>query len=141
MTMKATSDGMMTIGEAAKAVGVATSVLRYYEDQGLLVPSARSDNGYRMYASKDVDRLRFIRSAQGVGFSLDDIRTLLNLEQQGSGSTQADVQGLLERRLALVDEKMKELKRVRTALGRALDRCRHSNGECAVINEISPKRS
>ena len=70
MTTKTAIDGMMTIGDAANAVGVATSVLCYYEDQGLLVPSARSDSGYRMYASKEVDRLRFIRSAQDVGFNL-----------------------------------------------------------------------
>ena len=84
--------------------------------------------------------MRFIRSAQAVGFTLDDIRTLLNLDATGTKSCQAEVQHLLEQRLAEVDEKMKDLKRVQVALGRALDECRHSNGECAVIKRIRPTR-
>lgn len=134
-------DELMNIGAVAKATGLATSALRFYEQKGLLAPTMRNGAGYRLYNGQAVEQVRFIRSAQGVGFNLDDIRTLLDLEQQDAGSSQADVQGLLERRLAQVDEKMKELKRVRTALGRALERCRGSNGECAVIREISPKRS
>jgi MerR family Zn(II)-responsive transcriptional regulator of zntA len=134
-------DELMNIGAVAKATGLATSALRYYEQEGLLTPTMRSEAGYRLYDGEAVERVRFIRSAQGVGFNLDDIRRLLDLERQGAGSCQADVQGLLERRLAQVDKKMRELKRVRTALGRALDRCRRSNGECAVISEISPRKN
>lgn len=134
-------DELMNIGAVAKATGLATSALRYYEQEGLLAPTMRSGAGYRLYDGEAVERVRFIRSAQGVGFNLDDIRTLLDLEQQGTGSSQADVQGLLERRLAQVDEKMKELKRVQAGLGRALDRCRRSKGECSVIGEFSPRKN
>lgn len=134
--MTATSDAMMTIGDAAKAVGVATSVLRYYEDQGLLVPSARSDNGYRLYASKDVDRLRFIRSAQSIGFTLDDIRTLLDVERQQTTCGQAEVQDLIEHRLAEVDQKMKDLKRVAAGLSSALGRCRGNKDRCDVLKRL-----
>ena len=91
-------DELMNIGAVAKATGLATSALRYYEQEGLLAPTMRSGAGYRLYDGKAVERVRFIRSAQGVGFNLDDIRTLLDPEQQGTGSRQADVQSLLERR-------------------------------------------
>ncbi len=136
MTMKATSDGMMTIGESAKTVGVATSVLRYYEDQGLLVPSARSDSGYRMYAPEDVKRLQFIRSAQSIGFTLDDIRALLDVERQQTTCGQAEVQNLIERRLSEVEQKMKDLKRVRAGLNNALDRCRGNKDQCEVLKHL-----
>ncbi len=140
MNANTEKNGLMTVGEAAKAVGVAGSVLRYYEKEGLLVPSSRGRNGYRMYDGVDVDRLRFIRSAQAVGFTLGDIRALLDVETGNLRACQSEVQALLERRLAKVDEKMKDLKRVRAALGQALDRCRRSTGECAVIKDIGLRK-
>ncbi len=140
MTTKAQTDHLMTIGQVAQATGVTTPTLRYYEEEGILSPTTRSRAGYRLYDAQAVEQLRFIRSAQAVGFTLDDIRTLLNLDATGTKSCQAEVQHLLEQRLAEVDEKMKDLKRVQVALGRALDECRHSNGECAVIKRIRPTR-
>lgn len=136
MTTKATGDGLMTIGEAATSVGVATSVLRYYEEQELLVPSARSSSGYRMYAAEDVDRLRFIRSAQAIGFTLDDIRALLDVETDAPTACRHEVQSLIERRVAEVDAKMKDLRRVRKALGDALKRCRASKDRCEVLTRL-----
>ncbi len=148
---KQANNGLMTIGEVAKAVGVATSVLRYYEKEGLLVPSSRSRGGYRMYQSGELDRLQFIRARRWrVGFTLEDICALLDLEHEDPKVCKSNVQHLIERRLAEVDHKMKDLKRVRGALGQALERRRsrlqpasrgRSSGECAVIKEISPKRS
>ena len=73
-------DGLTTIGEIAGSVGVATSTLRYYEREGLLKPSGRSGAGYRLYDPASVERLRFIRTAQAVGFALDDIKALLALD-------------------------------------------------------------
>ena len=140
VTMKATSNRMISIGEAAKAVDVATSVLRYYEQQRLLIPAARTQRGYRMYRPADIDRLRLIRAAQAIGFTLDDIRSLLQLETSGARSCQTKVQALIESRLAEIDQKMKSLRRVRKALGQALDRCRSSRGECEVMKELSPKQ-
>ena len=68
-----------TIGPLASAVGVPTSTLRFYERAGLLKPDARTGGNYREYGEKALDRLRFIRSAQATGFSLDDIREFLSL--------------------------------------------------------------
>jgi len=130
----------MTIGEVARTADVATPTLRYYEQEGLLSPTTRSRAGYRLYDTQAVERLRFIRSAQAVGFTLDDIRTLLRLDASNGKSCQAEVQNLLKQRVAEVNEKMKDLKRVQRALGQALDRCQRSNGECEVLKQIRPTR-
>ena len=71
--MIANSQGM-TIGRAAKAAGVPATTLRYYEREGLLDAPVRTTAGYRMYDDQAVERLRFIRAAQAVGFTLNDIR-------------------------------------------------------------------
>lgn len=120
----------MTIGRVAKTAGVPASTLRYYEREGLLEAPIRSAAGYRMYDDQAVERLRFIRAAQAVGFTLDDIRTLLQLNSRESCG---DVQKLLERRMAEVERKMAELKYVRTALGKALRRCKQATRDCPVL--------
>ena len=140
MTTKAQPDPLMTIGEVAQAAGVATPTLRYYEQEGLLIPTTRSPAGYRLYDAQAVERLRFIRSAQAVGFTLEDIRALGRLERERGAQCKAEVRRLLTQRLAEVNEKMKELKRVQRTLGQALDRCQRSNGECKVLKDISPAR-
>lgn len=133
-------NSLMTIGHAARAAGVAATTLRYYEREGLLSPSERSRARYRLYDEQTVDRLKFIRSAQAVGFALDDIKHLLALDAADVRTCRADVQPLLEHRIADIDRKISELKRVRSALGLALERCRTSAGECAVLRELQPAK-
>jgi len=74
---------LLTIGQLAKKVKMRTSALRYYEEQGLLTPAERSESGYRLYAAQAEDTLHFIQRAQQIGFSLADIRTLLENWQGG----------------------------------------------------------
>ena len=74
----------LTIGELAKRANVATSLLRYYEKENLLSPSGRTDSGYRVYSQDAERRLRFIRSAQRYGFSLDDIRNIIGADKNNS---------------------------------------------------------
>ena len=131
--MIANSQGM-TIGRAAKAAGVPATTLRYYEREGLLDAPVRTTAGYRMYDDQAVERLRFIRAAQAVGFTLDDIRTLLQLDSHESCG---DVQKLLERRIGEVDRKMAELRFVRTALGKALKQCEKSDRDCPILMSLS----
>ena len=137
----AEKERLMTIGKVAQATGVTTHTLRYYEQERIVTPTERNRAGYRLYDAEALERLQFVRSAQAIGFTLDDIRTLLSLDAGNAKSPKAEVQGLLKKRLAEVNEKMKDLRRVQVALGRALDQCQSSNGECAIIKKIRPKRS
>jgi len=87
-----------------------------------------------------LERLQFIRAAQAVGFTLQDIRALAALDPQDKNCCQAEVQTLLQGRLAELDGKMKELKRVRKSLEQALGRCRSASGECPVLDELNPEK-
>ena len=70
------------IGFAAKAAGVTVETVRYYEREGLLGTASRTDSGYRLYSDADVARLQFIRKAKALGFTLDDIAELLQLQDE-----------------------------------------------------------
>ncbi len=90
-----------TIGQLAKRVGLRTSTLRYYEEQALLKPNARSAAGYRLYDAGAEQTLHFIQRAQRLGFSLADIRILLNGRQSGNLSHEAVIETAKARYLAL----------------------------------------
>jgi MerR family copper efflux transcriptional regulator len=124
---------MWTIGQVASAVGVATSTIRYYEREGLLPRPPRTAAGYRLYDPSALERLRFIRTAQSVGFSLEDVRALLALDHRSSCN---QVQRLIEARLADVLRRIGELEHVRDTLAAALDRCRKSGRGCPVLRDF-----
>ena len=126
-------DELLTIGQIAERVGVAASALRFYEREGLIRPAARSRAGYRLYDSTSVEQLRFIRAGQAIGFSLDDIKALLVLDENTSCK---QVQTMIEQRLSEVDTKLANLRRVKSTLFSALARCRSSNRGCAVVADL-----
>ena len=128
-------NNLMNIGQVARAAGVATTALRYYEREGVLIPQGRSEAGYRLYDQRAVEQLAFIRSAQAVGFTLEDIHMLLFTDGKQK-IAKKDVQGLIEKRLQEVEEKMKDLKRVSAALRDALQKCRQSKGACPVLTDL-----
>ena len=104
-----------TIGRLAKRLGLAPSTLRYYEDQKLLKPPARTEAGYRIYDAEAEDRLRFIQRAQRIGFSLADIRNLLEgLEQGAMGGER--VAALAEARYLEIERQLAELQVLRHEL-------------------------
>ena len=110
----------MGIGKLAVRAGVSIDTVRYYEKSGLLSPQERLASGYRRYGDLQVSRLRFIRRAQGLGFSLKDIRDLLGLSQQ------RDVQRVkraAERKLADVEQRLASLTRVRDGLAALVATC------------------
>src|SRR5690349_1815186 len=100
-----------SIGQLAKAAGVASSTIRYYEREGLLKPEARSGGNYRVYTRGSLERLEFIRSAQAVGLSLADVGEMLDVAS-GSEEPCREVVALAERRLAEVRRKLEHLKTV-----------------------------
>jgi len=136
--MKLNHESRMTIGRAAETLGVPVSTLRYYEREGLVTPPERSSSGYRLYDQAAVERLAFIRSAQAVGFTLEDIRELLRLDEDSSCK---DVQRLLNHRLAEVESKLADLKRVRNALSGALEQCRKSRRGCGVLIGLKHRKA
>jgi MerR family transcriptional regulator, mercuric resistance operon regulatory protein len=136
--MKLNNATQMTIGQIAKTLDLPISTLRYYEREGLLASPDRSGSGYRLYDEAAVERLAFIRSAQAVGFTLEDIRELLRLDGDSSCK---DVQTLLNRRLAEVETKLADLKRVRTALSGALEQCRKSRRGCGVLMGLKHRKA
>src|SRR4051812_588648 len=100
----------MGIGAIAKRAGVSTDTVRYYERNGLLAPQARLASGYRRYGGLQLARLRFIRRAQDLGFTLKEVRELMSLSQQRDV---ARVKRAAQRRLADVEQRITSLERVR----------------------------
>ncbi len=105
----------MRIGELARQVGVATSAIRFYEESGLLPEPARTPAGYRDYDPEVVDRLAFIRAGQAVGLTLGELRDVLAVRDAGEPPCR-HVTELLDQRLAEVDERIRELRRLRRDL-------------------------
>ena len=134
--MEKTNSELLNIGQASASVSVATSTLRYYEREGLLAPSDRSHAGYRLYDAAAVRQLRFIRAAQSVGFSLEDIKGMLALDERTSCK---QVQSMIEERLAGLALRIAELKSVQSTLTSALDRCKKSRRGCPVLGDLHRK--
>lgn len=109
----------MTIGELAGRLGLRTSALRYYEQQGLLQPAGRNSSGYRVYGPEAEETLRFIQRSQRIGFSLDDIKTLLRGLEDGELSD-ANVLAAAEERFVSVERRLTELLVTRHELERFL---------------------
>lgn len=108
---------MPKIGELSVKADLPTQTIRFYERVGLLPRPERAPNGYRLYESEDVQRLRFIRSARALDFSLDDIQEILDLRDRGSAPCRV-VMGLMARQIEAIDDRIRELKRLRRELTR-----------------------
>jgi MerR family copper efflux transcriptional regulator len=119
---------MLTIGKAAAQAGISIDTVRFYERAGLLKKTMRTAAGYRLYQPDDVDRLRFIRRAKALGFSLEEIAELLALND-GVGERSA-VRAIAERRLAELEQKIAELDRVRRTLAELVHACDGAGPVC-----------
>jgi DNA-binding transcriptional MerR regulator len=108
------------IGALAKRAGVGIDTVRYYEREGLLEPQERLASGYRRYSQLEVSRLRFIRKAQALGFSLKEVRELLALS---SHRDVAKVKKKAEAKLIDVEKRLAELTRVRDGLSALITAC------------------
>ena len=135
---------MYRIGELAKHYQVKTDTLRFYNKQGLLNPSSRSESGYRMYSEDDAERLRFILRAKAIGFSLTDIAELLSIELDKSNRACADVKGVVDIKLADVEAKIAELNYFKTSLQRLSDACcggPESAEHCSILDALESNSS
>ena len=111
---------LFKIGEVAKRSGVSVESLRFYENRGLLEPTGRTASGYRLYDGAVFDRLRFVKKAQAVGFTLGETASIIAEAKQGKRPC-AEVRRMAEDRLRDLDIKLKQLKRYRRELKRTLD--------------------
>ena len=109
----------LKIGDVAKASGIGIETLRFYEKSGLLDQPSRTESGYRLYDADVLARLEFIKRAQFLGFSLDEIRRIIADKRAGQ-SPCAEVREIVRHRLAELDERMREMKRYRRELATAL---------------------
>jgi MerR family transcriptional regulator, mercuric resistance operon regulatory protein len=123
----------LTIGKLAAAGGVGVETIRFYQRKGLLAQPTR-EVGFRRYGSEDVRRLRFIRQAQTAGFTLSEIKELLDLD---AGEDRARARELARLRIAALDAKIDELQRARDALERLANECRQgSSGPCPILSSF-----
>lgn len=125
-----------SIGQLADRAGVAIDTVRYYERNGLLAPAGRLASGYRRYSVMELKRLRFIRRAKSLGFSLADIRGLLALSEEPDV---AKVKQAAQRKLADVEQRLAELERIRTGLHTLIAACPgHGRAEaCPILNALT----
>lgn len=109
----------LKIGEVAKASGIGIETLRFYEKSGLLDSPSRTESGYRIYNEDVLERLDFIKRAQVLGFSLDEIKRIITDKRAGQ-SPCAEVREIVRHRLADLDARMREMKQYRNELASAL---------------------
>ena len=123
------------IGALAKRAGVSIDTVRYYEKSGLLAPQTRLASGYRRYGDRQLARLRFIRRAQELGFSLSDINVLLGLSGQRDV---ARIKRSAERKLSEVNKRIASLVRIQSALTGLIAKCPgHGRAdECPILNAL-----
>ena len=127
----------MRIGELAEHAGVNVQTLRYYERRGLLAAPSRSRAGFRHYEQESLQRIRFIRRAQDLGFTLEEIRDLLNLWHQSTTACGA-VEMRATTTLARIDQKIADLHRMRAALAQYTAACRmhRSVDGCPLLTSL-----
>jgi MerR family mercuric resistance operon transcriptional regulator len=127
-----------TIGQLAGKVRIPVSTVRYYERIGLFEPEHRSQGNYRLYGPASLHRLRFIRAAQSIGFTLDDIRSLIGTQNR-RGPSCRDVQRLIADRLAEIDKQMANLRHVQRLLRASIVQCRRTQKSrcCHVIESLA----
>jgi len=127
----------LTIGRVAKAAGVTVQTIRYYERRDLLQPADRKPSGYRVYDHEALRRLRFIKNAQVLGFTLREIEELLDL-RVGSKSLCGDVQRRAEVKLKQVEVKVRDLQSLATTLRGLIRTCRagQTTDRCPILKSL-----
>ena len=114
---------MLRIGELATKTGLTAHTIRFYEKSGLINASQRSESGYRYYADTDVRQAEFVKTARKIGFSVDDVSTLLSIRVDKSNHTCQDVTEITQRKLNDVNEKISELLLMQQTLKILLNSC------------------
>ena len=134
--MNSKTQPIVKIGAVAKAAGVSIDTVRFYEGRGLLPIPQRSASGYRLYDQSTIERLNFIGRAKGLGFTLNEIVLLLDL--QDKGGRKAEVKSITGAKLEQIDRKIEDLHRMRSVLGKLNSDCSGSGSVtgCPIIEAL-----
>lgn len=137
MRSPAVSDAL-TIGRLARAADVGVETIRYYQERKLL-PVPPSTGAFRYYPVGLVDRIRFIKRAQELGFSLEEIAELLHLEE---GADRASIRDIATHRLSQIEHKLTDLRRMQKVLKHLVTECEHTSADlpCPIIGTLSATR-
>jgi len=128
---------MMNISSVAEKSGVPTKTIRYYESIGIIPSADRMTNGYRAYGDPDIHTLRFIRRARSLGFSVDEIRGLLDLWRDKRRASNK-VKALAAHHLIELDGKIGELQAMRRTLSHLIERCHGDDRpDCPIVDDLA----
>lgn len=129
--------GLLNIGEAAKASGVSAKMIRHYESIGLIGAATRTDAGYRVYHERDVQVLQFIHRSRELGFSLDQIKTLLTLWQDKHRASK-DVREMAKQHIAELDQKIAAMQAMRRTLEQLATKCHGDDRpDCPILDDLA----
>ncbi|MUJ38345.1 Zn(2+)-responsive transcriptional regulator [Aliivibrio fischeri] len=132
---------MYLIGELAKQCNVTSDTLRFYEKNGLLVPSGRSSSGYRLYNDDNLAQICFILKAKQLGLALDEIQELLAIRLEATKHSCAEVKAITQSKLNIIDEKIAQLTDIRLALKSINDACcghvDEDASHCSILSALA----
>ena len=131
---------MIRIGELAHQSQVSRDTLRFYEKHGLITPCARTDAGYRLYAESDIKRIGFIVSAKKVGFTLNEIQQLLQLEVTKDIKSCQDVKEFVDHKIQLVNQQLVETRRIKKSLETLSEACCGGDEpatQCTILDTLN----
>lgn len=126
----------MNVSEAARLSGLPTKTIHYYEEIGLIRPKRRG-NGYRDFDGHDLHKLRFLARARGLGFAIEDCRTLLSLYEDRNRAS-ADVKRIAETHMAGIAAKIRELEAMKATLGHLVAHCHGDDRpDCPILEDLA----
>ena len=130
----------MNIGKAAQATGVSAKIIRYYEAQGLIRPADRTEGNYRDFSDRDVNDLRFIRRARGLGFSIEEISRLLSLWRDDARPSR-EVKAMAQKHLADLDARIREMREMADTLRHLAHCCAgDERPDCPILSDLAGDR-
>lgn len=132
----------LTIGKIAKQASVGIETIRFYEREGLIAEPPRRESGYRQYSLETVDRVRFIRQAKDLGFSLREIKDLLAL-RIAPGTTCGQIKKRTQAKIADIEERIRILERMKRALAKLMLACsgRGSIKDCPILEAMEDNKA
>ena len=131
----------MTIGKVARLSGVGVETVRFYEREGLIEAPPRSESGYRQYPLDAVERIRFTKRAKELGFTLKEIKELLRLRMDPD-TTCSDVRSRADAKLADIESKLRDLRRIKKALERLKCECKGAGpaSDCPILEYLESEQ-